>query len=407
MVANRSSDDHQWAACIDRLIQLTALKNLPVREGAALRLGKLYQLSFLSTDERTRYANALWAFLDPQTGLPVGTGVAVYGFLELPSPDQERAKTLIREVCLSHSIAPIYSTSTGPDGKPRQSIVFGVDPMPWIRAFEQCATRPGRKGDWIDWTKADCLAVVAKIDEWWTREGSPASSRTFSLSDPLSGRVVILLNALCHVVAPRLEPNGSGSADVCRLINELSQTRPGEFALPAVAYLAPESLAKVTAQIRQAIVSADPERSDMGIRAIHVWLQNSKTRGWPSMPPDLVNELGNIIATRRQPRLFLALAMAAAIARKMAEACTSEFVELVNRGLDYLLAELDYEKGQKTPEFSGNARLRLRMECVKLATALRENLGVSNAGWLTAVENDPMRGVRLAGRSGVLDESDD
>jgi hypothetical protein len=174
-----------------------------------------------------------------------------------------------------------------------------------------------------------------------------------------------------------------------------------------VAYLAPESLAKVTAQIRQAIVSADPERSDMGIRAIHVWLQNSKTRGWPSMPPDLVNELGNIIATRRQPRLFLALAMAAAIARKMAEACTSEFVELVNRGLDYLLAELDYEKGQKTPEFSGNARLRLRMECVKLATALRENLGVSNAGWLTAVENDPMRGVRLAGRSGVLDESDD
>ena len=87
----RPADDVKWSMRIQQLIQATRTGQVPSRADAALRLYHLDKASLLSPAELASYGKALWAQMDRQKNLPLGTNLLPHVFLDIPSQDHPNA----------------------------------------------------------------------------------------------------------------------------------------------------------------------------------------------------------------------------------------------------------------------------------------------------------------------------
>lgn len=397
---DRAPDDRRWAVCVESLLGLAESANATARMRAIIRLMILSRLNLLSEAELGEFGRALWSRTDESTGLPAETGLRAFTFLGLPAPDPNLPEKLLRHACVGQRITPLVIKTVGPHGKPQSSMPIGSDLTPWVATFQECAARPTKARPSIDWTRDECLIMVNNIAAWWNLE-KPEIRRLDSpfrnmFGNGFAARISTVLSALSEVVAPRLERGGDGSAEVCRLITEMVHESAGELALPAVAHLSPESEPDVIRQIRRSIVGSDADRVDASNRAVYTWAWNSVNLGWRDPPGDLLRELGNTIALRRNPGLRSALISAAGIVSQVPSLCSPEFTELIARGLSYLIAELAYDTKGKNFPWDGNERLQLRIACAGLARQMAEKLHVSDLQWISEANADPLREVRLA-----------
>ena len=140
------------------------------------------------------------------------------------------------------------------------------------------------------------------------------------------------------------------------------------------------------------------------------WVLYSTYSTLPEPPADLLIELGNKIALRREPALLSAIMQTSLIVDEMPNALSYTFVELLARGLEYLLTdtELPTEKqraelNQREVTIRVEDRPNYRAAAAHLAASLHrafENKSQLRpeilAKWKAVAETDPLPEVRVA-----------
>jgi hypothetical protein len=115
---------------------------------------------------------------------------------------------------------------------------------------------------------------------------------------------------------------------------------------------------------------------------------------------DLIQELGSIIAGRRQPGLWYALDAARNILRDHPDAVDDRFKRSVLTGLDYLLPEAAYRAwGGEQDRIPYDRVPDYRARAAEIALILSRETGYQSdvtRQWLYEATNDPLPGVRRA-----------
>ncbi|MBC3918295.1 SIR2 family protein [Undibacterium sp. CY18W] len=110
---------------IDELIEAVAEKN-PTRTAAILRLFPLVKKDgFLTEDEHTKLANAIWGDAPDYTNLP-DVNLFPHAFLILPSPDKEKVKALVYNFLYKHEDEILSDTQKDIRRYPSPEITLAV-----------------------------------------------------------------------------------------------------------------------------------------------------------------------------------------------------------------------------------------------------------------------------------------
>jgi hypothetical protein len=178
-----------------------------------------------------------------------------------------------------------------------------------------------------------------------------------------------------------------------------------EPVLPALLHLHPEREQATASRLRRALSSHDEKKQRAALSGLLNWLQNQAAsplavRGYqlPRMPENLLQELGSIIANRRQPGLLAALGAAITVLEHFPQRANRRFIDSLTDGLDSLLIETQYRANDEpVGQVPYEDIPTYRMYAARLASLLSGVRGGKSEGvnrWIDAARIDPLPEIR-------------
>ena len=165
--------------------------------------------------------------------------------------------------------------------------------------------------------------------------------------------------------------------------------------MPGLLNSLPARFDDIVSKIRVGMASDDELEVYRAMQALDSWLVESADGSLSALPApsDLVHEIGVMIATRRKAALTSALGSARRIFNNGTQEHRDTVGQLALQGLNYLAAELRYERG------SGDEVPTHRLLSIQLVAAMAKcGFGDEPAvtRWLEIGRNDPLPEVRSA-----------
>ena len=408
---DRSPDDEdQWQSCI---VKITGglQGNTPARQPASYRAVALLAYGKLSENEKQPIAQALWSdtTLGPD-GLPAGTGLHDFGFLNLPETTEGLAQKRFFQKWLP---SPDHITKANFEEVPTSLTLTGDYGHVNDRDnLENClwqlssAFRNLRHSQIEPELSDEQRTTLANLIETWAEALPPPHG---ALQDPFGAHI---LKQRAESVARRIptliseiEPTATFAENLYRKVEMLHQRQIPAFELVAdVARLNPARENELANLIRDGLTSDDRTMASSAAYGLRSWLESTSQPGTQAEPPpdQLISGIGFTIASRRTTVTVGSLMAAEFIF----EHGTEEHKEAIRRsvadGLSYLLEELGYDRQRDDP----NEIPELRLACARLAMKMsldQQEPHPSVIDWIEAARQDPLPEVRFA----VQDLDDD
>jgi hypothetical protein len=416
--AIRNNAPAGWQNQIARLLE--TLKEAPhgARGRIALRLQKLREYDCLSEREISRFARLLWKTTEPATGLPDVDPFYRSVVLGMPEPRQGIALERFRAYLKNSDLLRVGTRNVAPDGRVTWSITQYVDQDGFLNSWVQSIAKtraqmrqnPGR---FVRATSADVTGLFKKIKRWWDEEGRPIQSQSQRSPpfgegvglEPLSSRIMLILEVLRDVVLAALRPTHTMAQQVLGCIEEIRNLGyPTEAIEPALLKFHPES-AQTALVLRRGLTSFDTRRYLHGARGVIFWLRTQERRGIrpigydiPPPPPMLLMQLCDNFASRRQPGLQISVDAMGTILSECPRAVDTSVGDAIQVGLGFLLAEANYQPRSPMEGSLLEPNIpRLRKKIARLIRFLGKfPVGQSEvvARWKDVLSNDPLPEVR-------------
>jgi len=339
---------------IARLIRIAKLEDDEARSRALLRLDLLIDTRALDEAKKKEFAEVLWDRIDPNTNLPDQTPFLNSAFIKLPEIEDSDAEGKFRDYLSATPIPRIIVRKYAPDGKQIGVTTHVPNNLPNYLSEWESASPPRtclntcKDGKYINWTPEERSALLLKVEEVWDElkdllgdSGKNLEAhRLDSLHSQFSG-LVRLLNA---VILPNIHQLRRDEIEKLklRLLPEMEDLGVNVLsAYPFVLLVDSSYYERVTALLREGIISPNPSKVHDALIGIYHWICCSRNEN--CLPPleDLLNELVHMISTRRQPELDMALDIAAAIVEGCPDTFSQKQLQELYIGLEYLLIETD------------------------------------------------------------------
>ncbi|MHB1034794.1 MAG: SIR2 family protein [Pirellulales bacterium] len=400
--------DADWTKCIRALIETTRTGQDKARGCAIMRLVVLYRAGILREAEVAAFKDSLWNSCS-QGDLPRIAPFMESRILRLPGPARSVLKKRFKQHHLRWSIPLMRKEVRQPDGTVQTSMSFGSGGLKWCDEIVDATRRielRRTRGDarLIDWTEKEAAAILDKLENWWREEGRALCSQPSHafVRAEVDERVKGFLKVIRVVVGPRCTEKNGLASNVHAFVSEIGEAGfPVEDALvsmlPARADLCPT----ITARIRSGLVSQDNYKSRVAFQALLDWLQIAATSRVAPPPPDLVAEIGSIVATRRKPAIHHALAVSSVLVGSLSQFVHQSLVDSLCVGLRYLLEETQYSLERQTSSAAIPYDLvpEYRTLAAELAYSLSESRLTDDpiiAEWLKVAADDPLPEIRRA-----------
>ena len=383
----------------------------------------LINIKALDEVEKEEFAEALWSKTDPNTGLPDQTPFLKSAFFRLTEIENGNEKEKFRGHLSSIPIPRIIVRKYAPDGKQIGVTTYVSNNLSNYLSEWKSASLPitclntSESSEYIDWTPEERSALLLKVEEVWDElkdllgdsNRNLEAHRLDSLHSQFSG-LVRLLNA---VILPNIRQLHKDEIEKLKLkllpemenlgVNVLS-------AYPFVLLVDSSYYERVTAQLREGIISPNPSKVHDALTGIYHWVCCSRNEN--CLPPleDLLNELVHVISTRRQPELNMALDITAAIVEGCPDTFSQKQLQELYIGLEYLLIETDlvhkHESNTRWDQpvsIPFNEKPDIRRYSAVLAHALHKYCTAHSNDvptvldkWKDACKSDPLPEVRKA-----------
>ena len=382
---DRTSDnENRWQAIISLLVRgLNA--GGEARERAATRIVEIALKGWLSDDEESQVAQALWHqdHTEPDD-LPGGTNIHAWVFLLLPQPQPGLAEQRFRRKWLNTDNLPQG------DGADLDEILWQVgSAISGLKDRQQPLTLSDKEKNYL----ADIVGQWAEYPPLPQIEiGIFRDNKRIDLaSRAIDGLLSILLAvSIPETTATKLD----------KKVQALKGSdTPGLGLIAGIVKALPDRADEIALLVRMELTSDNKGWSGNAIRGLYHWLKTASDSTLGILPPpdDLVREIGIIIATRRKVVLKQALQIAKWVFEKENEDQREIIGPLAIQGLGYLIEELRYDREHdQDNDFDVPF---LRWVCTHLALAMAEH-GLADdptiARWLEIAKEDPLPEVRHA-----------
>ncbi len=417
---SRDAAPDAWAGRVRSLVALLRVAPFLVRGTVAMLLQRISDMGCLDTEERTRFADALWAMRDEVSGLP-----SVYPYhrsvlLKLPEPTPGLADSAVHAYLRRSDIARFRTRSRGADGKESTSFVMLAGPDEFLTDWRHAAPAIPRRADGprsITPSGSDLTVLIQKIRAWWDEEGRPlltdkrpASPAFGPIKESIRQRCLEILDVIRDVVMSRTPKGQRGAALATQslaLVEEFQQVDVATHAIqPAILHFRPATEAEVESQLVAGLVSSQESEYIQAIRGLLFWLETQlprsrRPRGFdlPPPPAHLLQQLGINIAARRQPGLFDSLRAASFVCSDVPTLATPPFLSSVVLGLRYLFSEASYRDRSDSDGLIPYLQVpSYRVVIARLAYAISRIIPAETivTQWLAAAVADPLPEVRAA-----------
>ena len=348
-------DRSHWSEQIQNLIEQVNSQNTQVRQDATLRLGKLYEIQGLTQQESEDFADALWSRSNSDQELPNGFTEnfrKVY-FLCLPEQQLGQAKTILRHLLLSQEIPRIHDSRGGLSSLRIDQNFYFFDELlnttsPLLNPSQNNIEQ------YIDWRYEEVIQLLDKISNWWREEKvfiiqklQNAVQPRFLISNleqKIRTNLLLIVKILTRVILPKLGESKEveNNEQVKQLLSEFENEAkiPIYSALPMTLLLDSSAEAeKIAQKFRQGINSLHREDTQEAIEGLFRWLFYGNA-GSIAMPPnDLIEELINKVAYRRQPAVDIAISHVSLIVERLPEILNHQQLTTLCTGLEYLIKD--------------------------------------------------------------------
>ncbi len=334
-------DCSQWSEVIARLINLVKDGSPELRKRAGQRLGNLFEINGLTSEQTDSFAQALWSKKDNQD-FPKDTVYYGFAFLLLPEPTLGIAKekwSKCKKGDLEHITKLGIGTNTDFDEIKKYffDLCRGTTPL---YQNEKLYTQ------YVDWSSDDAEYFLNNIYTWWTDKKERIKEINSHKNDwfynYLKETMTWVIHSLYRVIIPRLKESNTEIKEIARtLISELDEAGISVLSiLPITLFVEPEkAIDRIAKKIRLGLSSLNSEEIDNAILGIENWLTCSQQQQIPEPPSDLLNDLVNKIVHRRQPRLNFAINRLANIIIMFPNILEENQMQSLLIGLEYLLQE--------------------------------------------------------------------
>ncbi len=401
---DRSPDDEdQWQSCIIKITR-GLQGNTPARQPASYRAVALLAHGKLAANEKQPIAQALWSDTTlGSDGLPSGTGLHDFGFLNLPEKTEGLAQKRFFQKWLP---SPDHITKANFEEVPTSLTLTGDYGHVNDRDnLENClwqlssAFRNLRHSQIEPELSHEQRTTLANLIETWAEAVPPPYG---ALHDPFGAHV---LRQRAESVARRMptliseiEPTATFAENLYRKVEMLHQRQIPALELVAeVARLNPARKNELAIFIRDGLTSHDRIMASSAAYGLRHWLESSSQPATQAEPPPdhLISEIGFTIASRRTTVTVGSLMAAEFIFQHGTEKHKETIRGSVAEGLSYLLEELGYDRQRDDP----NEIPELRLACAKLAMKMsldQQKPHPSVIAWIEAARQDPLPEVRFA-----------
>ena len=397
----RAEHDGSWQEVIAFLLR-ALVGDAESRRRASRRILLLSDKGLLTESESSATAQAFWTdkYTGPD-GLPVETHLLDWAFLQYPEPSPGVAEERFRLKWLSGDVSRFQSA---PEANGNVvSISLGssqVNPdhlenVLWnIGAGVSGLRYYGRP---LHLTDSDREYITALVELWVTL-GIPSYPLEFLgtfAQEPtrtaLRGIASILHeDVISEPLAERLYEKAKRLTD---------SGIPAFNLAPGLVKMLPARFDDLANWLRMGMVSENYEISANAMAGFRSWLTASvdPATPLPRPPEDILNEVGLIIASRRNVSLANALQLAIWVFTEGTPAHQDAIGALAVNGLTYLAEELRYDRERDPAEDDDLPFLRL--SCVQLAQSMAHSNfahAPAVANWLSLGKDDPLPEVRYA-----------
>ena len=376
---NRSQiTEGKWSEIIHLIIRgLTS--SITSRERAASRLVPIVFAGRLADHERSLVAKALWYtnFTDSNS-VPNSTNLFDWVFLLLPEPEEHLAEKRFR-----HSWLGTHDFKT---------------PNDFNRYFWHLGTAFFNFEKYkIPFTisSAESTNVITVIEKWIqlpaAADSDPFQFNRFNTHEGIVGLQLVL---------QFIELPVSVAVALASKVIALNQTNTPAFRLfGSLAKFLPDQLSEFSMAMRVGLSSDNMTIAEEAVLGLRSWLTIASADSQCSYQPpgDLLEEVGIIIASRRQGVLIRALQVALWVFKEGSTEQREKMAPAVIHGLRYMTEELRYDRNSKDMEKVDIPLLR--WGCAHVAIAMSASgmvLDPAVAYWVEVAKSDPLPEVRHA-----------
>jgi hypothetical protein len=366
----------QWSTIIHLIIRGLRCSD-EARKRAASRLVRLARWNCLTDSEKQSVAQALWHpdYIDKDM-LPGGTSLYDWVFLYLPEPEPSLAEQRFRKKWL---------------GSQELKSERAINEYFW-RIGNALASFKHRQRP-LTLTEDEYVSLTALIQQWI---GFPITSSDSSFVEFGTREGIIGLQFLL----PEIDLPLSTADSLFKKVVELNQSvTPAFRLLGALAKSLSDRLDQLATSMRVGLASDNAAIAEEAVLGLHGWLRDASEEASkvPAPPPDLVREVGVIIACRRKSVLNRALQLARWIFTNGTSEQRDTIAQMTLHGLSYLIEELRYDRDHGD---DGEVEIPLlRWGCAHLALAMLAcgyETDSTVTRWADIAKNDPLPEVRHA-----------
>ena len=366
-ILERPTDPTELDTRIDQLIALVRTGSPESRAQAANRLIRLQIGGVMTADQLQQFSDALWIRRSSESGLPAETKLLPHVFLEIPAPvDANPFQAIKKDTCIVGY--PNFLITLANAGK--RSRMHAHAPI-------------------LLFTKEEALSFMDTLLDW---QPQTVPSHDFNrVAQGNSDAAQAIGTIIADQVLPLFSEGELDKNLINRLLEHFSRNAAIVRAFPELLRIGPDSEARITQGVLDAMLSAEPRTAWCGFDAVYRWLRAWQKNALPRVSRPLIDGLLWIIDTRSESGRLHALLDAVHLTK------VGVFEKRDHTRLIHALSLLFTETAYENATYSTSLTL-LRATCVRLANALQVagESSVEIDKWLHQGENDPLPEVRYA-----------
>ncbi len=253
---------------IEQLLIKSKSVNSEERSKAVFRLGILFELDLLNTEQIKQFIDSLWSQIDEETNLPKNTIYYKNAFLNLPHPEIVNPADLLKNY-VKHAKFPIQKQQSD------KSVAMFDYNIPLCYEIIGATKRPFSETG-IDWSYEEAIEIFNKVLEWWDLDKEYLLTDDFpipfgSLKNEFKKSFTHIITILNNVISPRLNSDIDEKIKLqfFRLLKELDEYGVSSLATKVNILIFDSGIAKeIYDEIELSITSRNKEKIKDSINGI-------------------------------------------------------------------------------------------------------------------------------------------
>lgn len=407
--ANRPNISADWDAAVQRLLSVLDKGSRIARFQATLRCGFLYRIGALHPSEIEAFTKLCISLFQDAVDRSIFENMPPWILLLTPNFGSYDATQVFKTQILGNFSLSVRQVTALPDGTKRVGWPLGPSreddplmsvlistPRPWERTS-------GRIIPGVDWSEEELEQLLARIEAWWEEEGTQLAAvirrnQMFGHFLSSESRFHRIFEFCCYTVFLRSHSAEGLIERISTLIAKMADAEI-EVSVGLSIHIAAKrnSSEEVAFEFRRSLSSSAEGKVNAAIEGIYVWFCASQLGLIPSVPRDLIDEIGRIVRARRPPALPMAMMYAERILRS-SSADDLGITESIGIALQYLAAETNYSAPNPPQPLTVEDIPNLRGLATRLAKRLGELQGFANSAvdlWIKESATEPLNQVRF------------